>query len=167
MSIVDNKFELLSFLKSNSCKRRVIHELQLLEKQNWYINLEKDEKDKNVIITLIENERENNIYSFKVDECYPFRPPKIHVNYKNYLELLKINSLNFNKILRKTFKKDCFCCESIICPNNWNPSHRIDKIIREIKDVIQMKKNIIKKYYADIIIQKYLIKDISFDSWLF
>ena len=169
----DNNLEILSVLNLSHCQKRIIHELTLLKKQNWYIHLDKDihqnKTDKNIIITLIERgEKENNnIYNFTIDLHYPFRPPKVKINYQSYFNFLKINTTKFNHILKNTFHKGCFCCESIICGQNWTPSYRIETIIEEIKNIIKIRKNIIKKYYSDIIIQKYLISDISFDEWLF
>lgn len=102
------------------------------------------------------NKKNNNMeIRFTIDNCYPFKPPKVFVcNNKQdicYLRWLSkivdykkydISNLNFLNLIEKNFnawvfsiikwplfknylkfpdKGICYCCESIICNNQWSP----------------------------------------------
>jgi len=110
--------------------------------------------------------KNKNVYSFMIDEYYPFKPPKIEINFINYSEFLRTSPL-FSKILHKIHNINCFCCSSITCLDNWSPSHTINHIILEIRKYKKYKKHLIYKILVDKIKNKYLIDDIDLDSWLY
>jgi len=116
-------------------------------------------------VELIVIENEEN-YSFIFNTSYPFKPPQIYYNGKSYLDLLRINDNAERNIVRKYKKKDCLCCDSYDCQDNWSPSIKLSSIVDEIKSIVQFKKAIVHILLADKIKEKYLIDDIDINSYL-
>jgi hypothetical protein len=116
-------------------------------------------------IELIVIENEEN-YSFVFNNTYPFKAPQIYYNGKSYLELLKINDMDERKILRKYKNKECLCCDSYHCDDNWSPSLTLSIIVDEIKSIVQLRKTIVHILLANKIKDKYLIDDIDINSYL-
>jgi ubiquitin-protein ligase len=108
-----------------------------------------------------------NTYEFEITNDYPFRCPKILVNYRPYTHFLQIKTTTFANLLYQMYKIPCLCCNSYNCFEKWSPGYTLLDIIHEIQKVIKYKRNIINKYYADKIKSKYFISDIDLDSWLF
>ena len=106
-------------------------------------------KDKNVLVQMIVDNKIVEI-EMKIPDMYPFRPPEIKVNNKNYYHLLKTSNL------RKINQPYCLCCSTIICNSNWSPSHGLMHIINEIYQNIYHKKNIIIVLHLEKIEKKYL-----------
>lgn len=105
-------------------------------------------------------------YSFVFNNGYPFTHPQIYYNDACYLKLLRINSLEEKKIVMKYRKKDCLCCDSYYCSNNWSPALNLNIIVDEIKNIVQFKKTMVEILLADKIKEKYLIDDIDINSYL-
>jgi hypothetical protein len=108
----------------------------------------------------------NSKYGFIFNNGYPFTAPQIYYNGESYLELLKINDKEEKNVLRKYRNKDCLCCDSYYCRDNWAPSLTLKIIIDEINEIIEFKKTIIHILLADKITKKYLIDDIDIKSYL-
>ena len=76
---------------------------------------------------------DNNTLSFTFDDNYPFRAPKLSINgidsYRCYRTHDPIILSEYNRL----FGKKCMCCETILCPANWGPMYRIEKVIDEYK----------------------------------
>ena len=138
---------------ANDCKK-------LYEK---YPNFVLSNNSGNVVLIVTENE-EN--YGFIFKNTYPFQPPKIYYNCESYLDLLRITNNDERKILRKYKNKDCLCCDSYDCFDNWSPSINLTIIIDEIKSIVKFKKAIVHILLADKIKKKYLIDDIDINSYL-
>jgi hypothetical protein len=119
-----------------------------------------DEEKKEIRIELYNNQDKK--YCFVIDEHYPFRPPKkFNCNNVPYIEILRIPSQKFYNELKTINGKECFCCHSITCPNNWGPAHQLALIIKESKEFIRIKQAIIEKIVAKHIVEKYLVSDIT------
>jgi len=116
-------------------------------------------------VELIVTESEEK-YGFVFNSSYPFHPPKIYYNGQSYLDLLRIRNNDERKILRKYKNKDCLCCDSYDCFDNWSPSINLTSIIDEIKSIVKFKKAIVHILLADKIKSKYLIDDIDINSYL-
>jgi ubiquitin-protein ligase len=108
----------------------------------------------------------NSKYGFIFNNNYPFTAPQIYYNGESYLELLKINGNEEKNVLRKYRSKDCLCCDSYYCRDNWYPALSLKSIIDEIKEIIELKQTIMQILLADIIKKKYLINDIDINSFL-
>jgi len=105
-------------------------------------------------------------FGFIFNESYPFTPPKIYYNGESYMELLRINDKGERNILRKYRNKECLCCDSYDCYDNWKPLLTLKIIIDEIKENVQLKKTLVHILLADKIKKKYLIDDIDINSYL-
>ena len=141
--------------------RRIANDCKNLYEK--YPNFVLSNNSGNVELIVTENEEK---YGFIFNSSYPFKPPQIYYNGKSYLELLRINDNDERKILRKYKKKECFCCDSYDCFDNWAPSINLTNIIDEIKSIVQFKKAIVHILLADKIKKKYLIDDIDINSYL-
>jgi len=160
-------YDLINKIKLDVLKRRITKEINELHKQKIFINI-KVNKDDNIIIYLIDNDDvKSNIYSFIINKNYPFQPPIVKYNDEFYENSLHIHTIPFLNILKKITGKKCLCCTSIFCRDYWSPTFTIEKIFKEIKEIKKIKQNIIYKFYADKIIDKYLLPYLSLDSYLF
>jgi len=157
-------YEIINNISNSAFKKRIIRELNEISRNNLLINLEFDKKY-NLIINLIEND--NNVYTFMLNKDYPFRFPIVKYNYNYYKHSLHIYTPEFLDIFKKMTGKQCLCCTSILSGEYWSPTFTIEKIFKEIKETNQIKKNIIYKFYADKIINKYLLPYLSLDIYLF
>jgi len=72
---------------------------------------------------------------------YPFKPPKVYINEENIRNKL----CKATKILQP---RDCLCCNSILCSNNWNPTKNIYDIITEYNNIYEQIKN---RFYLKIL----------------
>ena len=74
-------------------------------------------------------------YEIKIyyNKLYPFECPlKLVINNNNIFSLYK-KIMSENSTL---LNKNCLCCESLLCNNNWNISKNIIHILGEVKKVI-------------------------------
>ena len=100
---------------------------------------------------------DNILLTLLAPDCYPFKPYKI-INYEypfynkrlyhndSYLRFIsKYSKIPFFicwfltvKYRKQKFSTltnvNCFCCESVTCPNNWMPRLTIDNLINEYID---------------------------------
>jgi hypothetical protein len=164
--------EMLLDVKSNSIRRRITKELTELsstsdENMLCIESIQYDEKGV-LFITIVDYISENiNTYEFYIGVNYPFSLPKIKINYADYIDFLRINTIRFQKILKKIKGIHCLCCNSYFCGETWTPVKKLKSIIDEIRIFRKYKIDIIHKFYADKVKDKYLISDINLDSWLF
>ena len=158
----------LENISVKSVKKRITRELQLLPELCSSISIYIDEKNNLPVITVEDKgSKSYNIYSFTIDNTYPFRNPNIEINFIPYSEFLRINSIGFSNNLKKVKGIDCFCCNSITNYNNWRPTATMSYIIKEIRQYKKIRKDVINKIISDIIKKKYLNDDINLQSWLF
>jgi hypothetical protein len=120
-------------------------------------------------ITIIVNCNDNKIqsYMFIIDKKYPFSSPKIYYNNKPYKSLLEIPSARFRNYLQKITNKNCLCCYSLDCKNNWSPGVTLKLIITDINKNINYKKMIIIAILIDQLKEKYLIDDIDILTYIY
>lgn len=162
----------LEIIPYNTVKKRITRELQKLDEKCSLMSIELDPNDKErtgqskPVINIYDNSN-GLIYSLTLDSNYPFRPPKIKINFTPYYEFLKIVFLPFSENLRKIHKINCLCCATITCGDQWSPAFTTNTIINEIRRFKSYKRDLINKMFADKIKFKYLIDDIDLDCWLF
>lgn len=101
----------------------------------------------------------NNVINIYYDKTYPFKPPsKIEINNINIFD-------EYNIIMKDNWDllgKDCICCKSIICGNNWTINLNINNILDEIIKVIDYKELKIKRNLLDKIINKYTNQNLDY-----
>lgn len=152
---------ILSNIKTKCVRTRLTNELAHFSPNE--LILEYGEKE-TIIVTILDTV---NVYTFCITDNYPFHIPKIKINNYEYIDFLKITSPIFQKLLRKICGLSCLCCESYVCNGKWSPAMRLTHIIDEIRQFCKHKRNIINKFYADKVIDKYLISDINLDQWFY
>jgi len=94
-----------------------------------------------------EYNNKTHIVDIFYNKSYPFSPPtKIKLNNKD------LNN-HYKNIMGKNMDilKNCLCCESLLCPNNWVTNKTIKNIMEEIIKVIN---------YNNLKIQRILLKKI-------
>lgn len=159
----------LSIITINGVRRRIKNELEKLLKGN--ICIEDDIKiDKyNDIGYSIEftNLKDNNYYKFIISNYYPFNAPKLYINEKPILFYHEIKNLEFNKLLKKYTGIECFCCQTILCGNNWAPSFTFIHILNDINRYKDARHEIVVRIIVDVIKRKYLIDDTNIIEWLY
>ena len=134
-------------------QRRIYSELKMLKNNFESFNLSFDNELDLFVLTIIDNNITPlfNTISIIFPDEYPFKPPKIKLNEHDYDSLLKMNNPVKLNALKNLTGRDCLCCNTITCYDNWAPAMTIYDIISEIKNNLK-------------IIDKILLK-ISFDKF--
>lgn len=88
---------------------------------------------------------------FEISFEYPFKPPKIYLNGKDFKMFLRTGTI-FRNDLKKIVGSDCLCCASIIC--NWGPTLSIINIVEEIKSFLKIKLKLIEIFFVRKLINK-------------
>jgi ubiquitin-protein ligase len=157
----------LELITNPSMKKRISREIIILEEKHLSLFFYIDDKNSLPVIMIIDEKFKNdNIYSIIFNNNYPFVAPIVKINFKSYYHFLKLNKLSL-QILKKIHYKDCLCCDSILCSNNWGPTYTINNVIKEIRKNKSYKRDIIYKILINKVKNKYLIEDINLESWLF
>ena len=169
IKIDQSVIDCLKEMKQGCVVRRLTKELNSFTfEDKLYVDSVKVNEKQDAIITIIDYDSENiNIYEFQVTFNYPFSSPKLKINNKPYNEFLRINTAKFRYLLKKMKNFDCLCCNSYLCADRWTPAITLKKYLQEVREYRKCRRDIVNKYYADIIKDKYLIADIDLDSWLF
>jgi len=154
---------------SKSVKKRLLREITKFDEENCSLmSIDTTIENNKTYPTINVIDFDNNlIYSFIIDHSYPFRQPKVRINFRDYYQFLKSNYVPFSEFIKKQYKINCLCCSSMTCSDNWTPANTIIKLIQEIRMFKNYRRNFINKLMADKIKLKYLIDDIDLNSWLF
>jgi ubiquitin-protein ligase len=152
-----------------SIKKRLKKEIDKMYPNHAQIDVEINENGKIEVTVFDILDDKLQKYGFIITDNYPFTAPKIFFQSRPYIEFLKMTNyhLKLSGIFKKVTKKDCFCCTSINCSDNWSPGLTLEKIIAEILQIKKQKRDLVNKIIADKIKLRYLIDDIDLDSWLF
>jgi ubiquitin-protein ligase len=161
--------ELLDRLPNTYIKKRIINELKKIDINSFLEISAEIHELPTIIIKMVDNlYKTNNVYSFRINNGYPFNKPTVFINNNPYIDFLKIRSVDTSVKLKLLKGYDCFCCNSlVICANRWRPESRLINIVEEIRQFREDRKCIMYKIILDKIKQKYLNIDIVLDSWLF
>ena len=106
--------------------RRFNKELELLSKSFNDINF--TYKNDNDIYNIYFNIENYNI-NITLNKNYPFEPPN-NITINNS-QVNCIKNLNTVSLLKKYFDLYCIKCQSLLCPNNWNPTIKLVEIVKE------------------------------------
>jgi ubiquitin-protein ligase len=127
------------------------------------ISILNDNED--VIIEIIRLEN-NKSYKFTVSKNYPFHPPKLKIN-NEYLTYNTIQSELFKIILKEYIGIKCFCCESILCKNNWSPALTLKHVLLDSDKIKTATTKVINIIMVNVIKRKYFFDDIPIIEWLY
>jgi len=159
----------LSIITIGSVRRRIKREIEKLIRENICIeDIIKIDKFNDVDYFIeFKNLFDNKYYKFIVSNNYPFNPPKIFINGKSIMFFHQVSNVEFSRSLKKYTGVECFCCESILCSNNWAPSFTFTSILNDINRYKDARRQIIVRIIIDVIKRKYLIDDINIIEWLY
>jgi len=165
----------LSIIDSNFIRKRISKEIAFLLQQNIcneddvkiQINTETSYRNMVEYDISFKNLNNNKYYKFIISNNYPFNPPKIKVNNKSLIFYHKITNEIFRDSLKKFTGIQCFCCETILCSNNWSPQFTFNDIIKDINYFTEANRQVVIRVIIDIIKRKYLIADINIVEWLY
>ena len=105
-------------------------------------------------------------YSFILPYHYPFNPPKLFRNSGKY----GTGSHSLNKDFKEKLKLysgiECFCCDSVLCKNNWSPRNTMKDIIEESERYKEACRKVVYSVIIDVIKRKYLNADINIFQWI-
>jgi hypothetical protein len=113
------------------------------------------------------NNIDNRNYEFILTTHFPFKPPKLILNYKPYSEYLRFMSHSFRDLFYKYNGHRCFCCETKTCSDNWGPNYLLVDIMNEVNQYHKECKEIADIICINVIKRKYLINDINIFEWLY
>ncbi len=102
--------------------KRLLRELQNLDTKNY-----KFESNTTHVVLYV------NQFKFILED-YPFKPPRVYINDESIRDKL----CHATKILEV---RECLCCNSILCPNNWSPTKHICDIMTEYNNIYEQIKN--------------------------
>jgi hypothetical protein len=170
MSTIEEKIQSID---CSLISRRIKRELQEINKKkmiksydNISINKIVDGSNKEYHIN-IKSDIDKRHYKFIIPLNYPFFPPRLKLNNKPYSHYIKFHSAEFNEMYYKYKGNKCFCCESVLCSNNWSPEITIDKIMEEVESFHNECREIADIVIVNVIKRKYLIDDINILEWLY
>lgn len=162
-------------ITNSGVKKRVKRELQLMIRKNICIEqdiLVKQNNDTSYkkypeYEVIFKNLNDNKYYKFIIPYNYPFKHPKLYIDNK-YINF-KHNTMNseFCKKLKQYTGIQCFCCETILCSNNWSPGFTMISVLEEIDKYREARHQIAVRIIIDVIKRKYLIDDINIIEWLY
>lgn len=144
-------------LNSTIYKRIGTESVELIKK-NRVVSYYSDETCKHM--TVIVETYNNTICKFILNNRFPFRPPESFINdipFHTYVKVPKV----YIYYMKLIFNKECFCCDSSLCENNWSPAKRLWEIVDEIEIIKKKKRELLYIYYCDIISNKYLTHDLN------
>ena len=117
-------------------RKRLTSEFKLFINKFESVNLSFNTVLDSFVLTIIDNNitPQFNTFSFVLPNEYPFRPPTVIINGKNYTGLLKFTSSEKLHAIKKLTTRGCLCCSTITCYDNWSPALTFIDIISEIKN---------------------------------
>ena len=73
---------------------------------------------------------DNHVLQFKLTPEYPFKPPRLFVNYVHYIDRHKhLYEKNIKQLKKYNSDFECPCCDTILC--NWSPGNTLHQILEE------------------------------------
>jgi ubiquitin-protein ligase len=158
----------LSVIKPLLLQKRIKKEIDHLVLLNMC-----DENEINVTastfdyVIRIKNIVDKHYYEFKVTNNFPFTPPNIHINKKPLIFNHGLNNTAYSDALKKYTGIKCFCCETILCRDNWSPAFTFKHILDDIEKYKHANRQVVNRAIIDVIKRKYLIDDINIVEWLY
>ena len=152
------KRELEKFINDNLCTKEEINITPIIENNHNTIQGYDIE---------IQNIKDNKHYCFTISNNYPFTPPKLRINYKPIGFYHMTNNNKFRSDLKKYTGIECFCCETILCANNWSPGLTLKHVINDIDKFRNAFRQVIDRIIVDVIKRKYFFNDINIIEWLY
>jgi ubiquitin-protein ligase len=156
-------------MESSRVLKRIKREIEKLISSNICIEDQVEVKniDNNEYNVIIKNLFYKKNCEFKISSNHPFKPPKLFIDNKLISFHHKTDSENFKNSLIKHTGIECFCCETILCNNNWSPEFTLKDIIYDIYKYRDARHQVVIRTIVDVIKRKYLVDDINIIEWLY
>ena len=170
MSTIEEKTKVINI---SPIARRIKRELEkmmnygICKNDNISISRNKTYNNEFDYHIVIFNDNDKRLYEFILSSYYPFKPPKLILNYKPYFEYFRFTSNSYRDLFYKYKGQRCFCCETKTCGDNWGPSHLLVDIMNEVNQFYTECKEISHIICIKVIKRKYLIDDINIIEWLY
>lgn len=167
MSNIENQYEKITI---PGIARRIKRELMDMQKMGIFTDESEvtiTKYDKEYFNVILKNMKDKRLYKFKIPPNYPFLPPKLEINYRPYSYYLRFQSEKFRGSINKYKGRTCFCCDSLLCSNNWGPQIKLSNVMDEVDKYYKECKEIADRVIINVIKRKYLIDDINILEWLY
>lgn len=109
--------------------RRINKEIRTFEENFTEVLHDIDTETKTHIVSV---QIKNDIVSFRIPSMFPFKPPAIKYNQKNYRDMLIFRTLYFQNVLKDN-GITCLCCDSYLCTSNWCPIITLQRCAEEVE----------------------------------
>ncbi len=149
-----------------SCERRIKNEMKNWP-SDWIYG-----KDNNCIFITLLNFIPKKIFFLKIvlGNSYPFKQPTVFCNNNDIIKFYRDTHSNPIKELQDDMKlltgKECGCCQSFLCGDNWGPSIKIKDIIDEFHEMWIYWQRAIERFHCKKVTQKYLIEHLPIFEYL-
>jgi len=156
---------MINFYNRHIYEKRILNEVSDIFLNHNNVKLEYSDNRKIIICSKIKN----YLINIELEYSYPFVPPTVKIDNMYIFDFYKFPGMRMNNIMNDSQLSNivCFCCTSFLNKRNWSPCRKMNKIIDEIIEIINLKKKIYFKILIDKIKDKYLINDINLFQYLF
>ena len=86
---------------------------------------------------------------------YPFTGPSFSFNGRGWSTIYRTGSI-FCKDMALISGKECLCCCSFMCPNNWYCSSKITQVVQEFMDIGAYKVRVVERFMCKRLQEYYL-----------
>ena len=86
---------------------------------------------------------------------YPFKGPSFSFNDQEWSMIYRTGSL-FHEDMALISGKECLCCHSFMCPDNWHCVSRITQVVQEFMDITTYKVRVVERFLCKRLQEYYL-----------
>jgi ubiquitin-protein ligase len=178
INITDELFLKFDVIQEITLKKRLVKELSsMIEEKICNINdivledninsmYKKQIYREKYRLAIYDNNRKK-LYNFNMSSSYPFHPPELSLNQKDYFQYLKNDNHHFQNALYTYKRKNCLCCSSILCGENWSAFMTLKTVIEEVNEFTDICRQIAYIVIVNVIKRKHLNSDINILEWLY
>lgn len=93
------------------------------------------------------------VVTFPVE--YPFKGPSFSFNGQGWGTIYRTSPI-FHEDMALISGKECLCCHSYMCPNNWYCSSKITQVVQEFMDITAYKVRVVERFLCKRLQEYYL-----------
>lgn len=95
---------------------------------------------------------------------YPFKGPTLSFNGQGWNTIYRTGSI-FQEDMTLISGKECICCHSFVCPNNWYCSSKITQVVQEFLDIAAYKVRVVERFLCKRL-QEYYLHNVPIHEYL-